>query len=501
VGGPLSHLPRGLGGALATIAKLDLTVAGEVDGAAPAFAVASDTGKAGGHSFGWLAAVHLRDEAHAKEALLGGKAPHFKGRGADGGLTVLETPAPGDAAAPHGSAPLMALSPLGYLLVARSEADLVTLAPYATRTLPTRPPPAHAAVLTVPRGALAGALKDRLTAGIADARGVASMLDETLRKEHGGQAPELGDPGAVIQGLDDLAHQKLAVLDSLDHAEVVLDAGEAALTVEASLVPKVGQKPFADLTTGDASPLMTLSADVQGALLVRDDPGALKEGAKTTEDRAMAVFKPALTEKDRAPLHDALTAWAASRGPWLSLAVELEGGPALTVRTPTPDGAQATKAVEKLVALTDIPVFHSLLVSRFSMKGVSVASASAAGGGTTSIATFQRKGPKEETELAVAWAAAGDLLRVALALNSPRALRASRDPERLLGTDAGVAGKLGTLRDRAAVVLMGRTLPGGTDATGGNLVLGVGRDKLNGWAMLEVDDSLAREAALRWLDF
>jgi hypothetical protein len=41
--------------------------------------------------------------------------------------------------------------------------------------------------------------------------------------------------------------------------------------------------------------------------------------------------------------------------------------------------------------------------------------------------------------------------------------------------------------------------PGADDARAG-AVLGVGRDKSNGWALLELDDALLRFGLGRWLD-
>jgi hypothetical protein len=501
IAGPLAHLPATFGGALATTAKLDLTLAGEIDGAAPAFAVIARPGA----SFGWVAALRVRDLDHARAALLGGKQPRFSGRDADGGLTVLQpAPSPGasPAATPAPAPYMLALSPLGYLVVAGSEADLVTLTPYATRTLPARAASAHAAVVSVPHGALTGPIKDRLTALAGDLRGAAAMLDSTLRTQHGGRAPELGDPGAVIEGVDDLVHEKIATLATLDHLELTLDAGDDDVAVEATLVPGAGAAAttFGSITTGDASPLLTVSASTQAAVLFRDDPASLQASAKAAEERTVAVLKPALGPKDRAPIHDALGTWATARGPWLTAGLELDDAPAVTVRTPTTDPELAMRGVSALVNLADVPAFRGILEARFSVEGVSTATATTPGG-AASIATFRRAGHGGGPELAIAWATTGGLLHVAAAGSSAQALRASKDPLDLAGRDVAFAGKLGTLRDRAHIVIAGRrNLDGRPDEKRASVVLGLGRDKANGWGMLEVDDAWLREGATRLLD-
>jgi hypothetical protein len=157
VAGPLARLPQTAAGALAAVADLDVSIAGEIDGAAPAYAVLARPGAA----FGWVVAMKVRDLPHARTTLLEGKAPRFTGHETGGGYTVLApaTPAP---AAGH----VLALSPLGYVLVARSEADVVTLAPYATRTLPARPAPAHAVVVSATHAALVGPVHDQLVGAL-----------------------------------------------------------------------------------------------------------------------------------------------------------------------------------------------------------------------------------------------------------------------------------------------------------------------------------------------
>jgi hypothetical protein len=500
VGGPLAHLPATAGGVLAATAKLDLTLAGEVDGAAPAYGVVAHPGAA----LGWLAAIRLRDLDHAHAALLEGKKPHFVGHEVADGVVVL-------AAAPGETPPkyTVALSPLGYLLIAGSEVDLATLAPYATRTLPTRPPSAHALVVSATHAAVAGAIHDELSRLVASLRTAASALDAAQRAQHGGKAPDFGDPAAIIERVDAFAQAKLAILADLDHVELSLDAGDDDVDVELRLAPGTGPSSamFRGYTTGNASPLLSLSLQTEAALLLRDDPGTRADEMKSAEEGTVAVFRRTLTGKDTSAIHEAFTTWAGARGPWLTVGAELGGAPAVTLRTPTNDPDHAMAAVTDFIALTQRTAFRQILEARFGVQGVSMATAAAPGFGSTSIATF-RSGPMakglgaDASEVAIAWSGAGGILHVGAALNTPRALRASKDPERLLGSDIALAGKLGTLHDRAAIVIVARPSFGPeTDGPRASLVFGAGRDKANGWAMLEIDDTLVRDGVSRWLDF
>jgi hypothetical protein len=450
-----------------------------------------------------VAALKLRDLAHARAALLDGQKPRFTARTVDDGIVVL-----GPA---HGAPPpelTLALSPLGYLLIAASEADLASLAPYTTRTLPARPPGPHGLVVAATHAALAGSITEHLATSLGQLRTAALALDDAARKEHGGKEPDFGDPSVLVQRVDDYAKAKLGILADLDHAELTLDAGDDDVDVELSLAPGAGPsaRTFAGYATGDASPLLSISAESEAALLLRDSPTTRAGDSKSLEDNTVAVVGRALSDKDAAAVHEAFGAWAGARGPWLTVATELGGAPALTLRSPTTDPDQAMRAVGDFIELSRRPVFHQMLASRLAVEGVSTATAATGAEGSTSIATFRRatKGAGKSGdagEMAIAWAAAGQILHVGAATSSARALRATKDPDRLLGTDVPLAGKLGTLRDRASVVVVLRpNLGPETEGARASAVLGVGHDKSNGWALLQIDDAMLRFGLGRWLD-
>lgn len=500
VSGPLTALPQSIGGALATVAKLDLTLAGEVDGASPAYGVIDRPAK----TYGWVVALRLRDLDHARMALLEGKAPHFSGRKLESGLTVLGPP-PGPKPATEVEAPrfVSALSPLGYLLVARSELDLVDLAAYATRTLPARPQSPHALVVSAAHAAFAGFFKDQLVGLFAQVAGSAEMSQSILVKQHGGKSADLGDPRAAVAWFNETSQAMLPIAGDVDHGELTADPGDDDVTAELVLTPGTGAsaKAFETLKTGDAAPLLTLSSDTEGALLFQDDPAMFASHATSMETHIDDILKP-LSPPDTKAVHDAFSTWADSRGPWLTLGFELDetSSPALTMRTLTQDPDQAMRSVADFIDLSHVAPLRTMLESHFAVQSVSTATVSAPGSGATSIATFHAQTKsKTPADVAVAWAATGGLLHVAAGASSARALRSSKEPAHLLGTDVAFAGKLGTLRDRVAVVFAGRPH---LDIKGNDprpsVVIGLGHDKANGWGALLVDDALIREGITRW---
>jgi hypothetical protein len=308
----------------------------------------------------------------------------------------------------------------------------------------------------------------------------------------------------VIQGLDDFASAKLAILADLERVELTVDAGDDDVDVEVALTPGTGAsaKTFTGIPTAVAAPLLSLSADTEAALLFQDDAESLHATANGVADRTTAVLKSTLTDKDAAAVRAALTKWADARGSWMTVGFELGSAPALTLRTPTTDADRSMQAVTDFVQLAHSPALHKMLEATLAVQGVSTATAAVPGFGSTSVATFRRAGSHGKTdggEVAIAWAATGEILHVSGALSAAGALRASKDPTLLLGSDVALAGKLGTLRDRSAFVFLARpNLGHDGDAPRPSVVLAVGRDKSNGWAGLLVDDVMVRSGLERW---
>lgn len=491
VKGPIEALPRAASGLLATLGPVDVSVTAEIDGAQPAYGVVATPGGVPT----WALAMKLRDPRHARAALVLGTTPRWKSHAAGAELTVLELPAAASSA-------VVALSSLGYLVVAPREADLTALAPYATHNLPQQPLTPHALVVRAPAGALAGPIRDGIRGAWAKLRTNAAALDASLRSDHGGRTPDFGDPQAVLAGVDAFVDDKLAAIAGLSLAVLTVDTADDALVAEVTLTPGAGpaEATFRAMATGDASPLMTLSRGTTVALLTYDDPASLEASSRAMADRVEAVLKPALDRKATEKMRTAFTTWGRARGRWMTVGLELEEARALTLRAPVRSGDDASRAVGEFVDLVSEPGWKDLARARFGIQSVSTAEVSVSGGGSTSIATLHGKKDEPGDEPAVAWAVTEGLLHVAASKGPSRALRASKEPDHLLGSDARLAAKLGSVRDRASFVVTLR--PGLTrdpDARRPSAVLAFGRDRGNGWGSLDIDDGLIREALDRSL--
>ena len=92
---------------------------------------------------------------------------------------------------------------------------IARLAPYATRTMPTRVSGKEAIAVDVPGSALAGPLRAKIASEWSDTKKTMLDSDRQMRAQHGGRAPDFGDPGAIVARLDGSIQQRLAILSDL----------------------------------------------------------------------------------------------------------------------------------------------------------------------------------------------------------------------------------------------------------------------------------------------
>src|SRR5262249_54437377 len=159
--GGFGILPATLGGVVCAFGGLDPTLGPEIDGGAPVVGVVA-TGDGG--AFGWALAMKLVEPRRAKDVLVGAETARYSPKPA-GTMTEL---------APKGGGSLpvaVAIASGGYLVIARDEADLVRLGPYAYRTMPTKPvPETGGVVVELAKGALKGPLSARVASAWNDVK-------------------------------------------------------------------------------------------------------------------------------------------------------------------------------------------------------------------------------------------------------------------------------------------------------------------------------------------
>jgi hypothetical protein len=460
IGGAVGILPFTFGGLLCTLSGVDPSLGSEIDGAAPAYAVV------GGDPAdpGFVIAAKLLDARHARAAMVDGETARFTAKEA-GGITEL---------VPKTIAPPVAvgLANGGYFLVARSSEDLKKLGPYAYRSLPKKPAPVHALEAEIPRAAITGKLKERLSQSWTAFKTEKTAQDERDRREHGGRAPDFGDPQAILASIDAVVVHKLGLMADLERAVVDVDVTDEDAEISAAFVPVkngTASQYVKSMSAGDTAPLFAADAESPLVLFFRDDQATrLADAGEWNRAFASALGKR-LADDDGTKLKGALEDWAKGRGDWMSAQVTLAPAPGLVLRTPAQNAESSSRAVRSVLELARTPAFRQPLEAHLKVKDVTFSTAEVPGLGKVQVATLVRdegKAPLPVSatrdagapdasargrKLTIAWGSAGDQVRVALAEDAVALVGAS--PEKKLGDVPFARTSLGRLDGSAFVVV------------------------------------------------
>ena len=506
-GGALALMPMTLGGLLTSLATLDPGLGPEIDGAASAFGVLA-AGPAGPEGpLSYAIAVRLLDERRTRGTLFEGQNPRYAPRDASG-FTVLGAKA-GAAAAPSMPA-AVAVARGGFLVVARTEADLTRLGPYVTRTLPAKPPPTGSIAIEVPRAAFTGPFGPYLTSLWSQFRADMEQKDARMREAHGGKAPDFGDPRAIVEMSDAFVKGKLGILGDLERARFIVDPSEEGVRVAGTFTPASPEGPAAQtvraMHVGDAAPLLDVPKASAIALLLRSDAKERQEGA---HDASVAVAKALGDRIDadgREKLERALADWSKGRGDVLSVS---SVGAGLLLRAPAADAESASRAVRGLVALADKPAFKGPLETFLQVKQVTTSQIEVPGLGKVEQALLTRaepKDPKVKTpalpkKAGVAWAVHGSApqIDVAVAEDPVAVLREAAESPGKAGDDPDIAGAVKRLGSEVSLALVLRRGVLDPARAGGGLALVAGWGRAGNDARLTVEAShaFARELIRR----
>ena len=500
IGGAAMLLPTTFAGLVCTMAGLDPSVALEVDGDAPAFAVIAD-GEPGLVPFAM--AMKLVDARHAATTLLDAETAPYIAKDV-AGMRELVAKAPPTSFA-------FALAPGGYLIVASGEADLQRLGPYVHRTMPTKTVPAEALTIDAPFASLSGPLRARLASAWASEQHELTLSDAQMRAEHDAGVADFGDAAAIIAELDTFVQHKLALLGDVERARLTLDANDDELHAELLVTPLAGGGPTTQaldaMRTGDAAPLLDSPLDAAVAILSRDDAGARSSDARAIDAALARALGPRLAGDDAKKLSAGLDDWAKGRGDWLAASLMMRPGLGILVRSPLaveeetrlqPRGLEgaALRGVRELLDLTARPVFKAPLQNILKLRDVSFGTADIAGAGRADVARFARDGKHSAS---VGWMMRGDQVTLAISEDAPRLLAAAK-PANTLRDDARIAGALSNLGGDATLVLLAQPLnlaANRSSATAGSpplfLTLAWGKRLGKGWARVQVAMPLAKQ--------
>lgn len=486
VSGAVALLPPEAGSLVCAAVGLDAKLAPFVDGKSTAYVVVAD---APGEGFAWAAAVPLKDARGASALLLGGDASAYTAR-TEGGMQILaRTGKRLDAAA--------AIAP-GWLVVARDDADLSRLGPFAWRTMPTLQAPDTAAsvVAQVPASALSGPIASRLRAQWTEAREWLEKADRDERDRHGGRAPDFGDPRAIIASLDAMMQRRIELVAQGRGARLEADAGEDDVHFDMHLEPgpaEAGADLVAAMRTGDEKPIANLPSDTLLAFLSRSDAAMRAEDAAD----AKAALEGALGDKakgdDRKAIERALDDWTAARGDWMTAALGWGDERGLWFRAPSTDAGP--KAFREWIDLARRPALGDPLRAILQLGPPTVAPVSVPDVTDASLATFlAAKGPP----LGIAWGMQDGELLAAAGEHAAKLLGIQASPPARLGDDARVGAALGALGNDASFTLVAQPLRleaalAASHAASAALVFAWGRRGSDAWARLDAADELLRE--------
>ena len=509
IGGAVGILPASAGGIICTAAGLDPFIASEIDGAAPIYGVVAGDPL----SPSYVIAMKLVDMRKARAVLVDGDTARYATREAG---TMTELLPKG-----QGSAPPVAvgLSTNGYLVVARRSEDLGKLAPYVTRTLPKRPLPADGAVVfDVPRAAHASVMKPKLDDAWASAKSFLLGEDERMRRNHGGRAPDFGDPKAIVGAADAWVTRRIGIVGDLEKMRIAVDVIEDGVSIVSTMTPAAGGGPATKWTDammlGDLAPLGALPATSAAALLVRDGEEHRAEQARAFEEAVASALGPRLAEADTKKLHDVVADVTKARGDVFASAVAWDDPQGLSLRAVVRDPEAATRGVRGAVDLLKNAPFKELL----HVRDVTASSEELAGVGKASVATVVREAPKpvarpggdggaprpvvpaRSEDLGAAWLVDGGVLSLAAGATPVATLRASTKPDHKLADEPAIARSFAALANQASAVLIVQPLR--FDATRANLpaaplLVALGRKDKDATLRIDIANGLLRELARR----
>lgn len=388
IGGAVGILPATLPGIIGFMAELDPRIGNEIDGSAPIYAVlAGDPAQPA-----FCIAMKLVDPRRARMLLTDGETSLFNVR-EESGLTHL-VPKTRVERTDKKQPAVSALTTNGYITVGKMPEDLSKLSAYATRTLPGRTLPKDAAIVAdVPRSAVATVLAPKLETAWNDAKSFLLLQDERMRGEHGGRAPDFGDPKAIVAALDAVVGRRIAVFRDLERVRFALDVTDDAVVLNSTLTPVAGDGPAKrwvhSMRVGDAAALLGLPNTSLVALSLRDTEEDRVAQAAEMEKAIASSLGERLKEPDAKRLHDALEDWTKGRDETLAIAYSIDEPTGTFITTRTRDAEAANRAVRSVVDLAKASPFKEML----HVKEVTTSTEEIPGFGKVQVAKISREAP------------------------------------------------------------------------------------------------------------
>ncbi len=430
--------------------------------------------------------------ASLRSALAESDTAKLKASGSEQSIEVLEPKS--------GSKPrFVGLAHGNFVIFAASREDIGNFGPYAYRTMPTKPVQKPAVVLTLSHGTLANLASGWVASHRTAFSKQLTDFDDDLRKDHGGRAPDFGDPKPLIDLFDVWGKSVGAALGDFDHAEADLDLDANGMHATLTLSPQK-EGPARDLVAsmrpGDAAPLLDAPAGLALSLIVRSDAAERLGNAVGAGETINAVTDKRISAADAKNVADALQTIAKTRGDYflLSLSAVKTRGFAMTTRVS--DDSKATRATGAIVELGVRPPFYDLLHAALGVKSQTSATIELPPLGKGRLFTLEREGSSGAVlgpTVQIAFASKDGVLATVLAPDAAAMLKLAAAPEHKCGDDPklrAAVGKLGSDCTFAAILIPSAlTSEGGSDG----IVIGWGRRGDNAFASIDAGNVAARQ--------
>jgi len=241
-----------------------------------------------------------------------------------------------------------------WLVTARDAATARAAGIYLARSLGVRPRTDAPLTLVTNRLALAGPLAEAVKARWAALR---AGLDAQARATRGerGRAPDFGDPDALLGLGDGAVGALIELLRSSDRLTITLNPAEDRLELAVVLVPQPDgalARSIDELEVGSVKPLLELPESVV-AVLSRSSDRERSASAEKPADALRSVLGSRLSERDAAPLADALRSLHRGRANVTLFGVLADGSPFL--KQEVRDPKELERGARRLLELTRLP--------------------------------------------------------------------------------------------------------------------------------------------------
>ncbi len=478
IGGPAMLAPATVGGLLV---GGDPIAADKVDTRLPVFGLV--VGNKDSVRFVWCAHARANSLASLKSALAESESAKFKVAASEQSIEVLEARGAGKR--------VIGLAHGDFVVFASSREDLVSFGPYAYRTLPTRPAQKPAMRATLGHDVLASAVHDWIADESSGVHNQLASFDEELRKDHGGRAPDFGDPRALIGVIDRWSSGTNDAVSDMDHAEVDADIDAAGVRATITLSPPkkdgAAHTLVSSMHPGDAAPLLDVSQGMILQALVRSDVDERAANAVGVANTLRAVADTKLSGADDKKLTAAMDTFSKTRGDYFILSAGFK--PTVRGLSVVMHVADDTKAAQSLGVMVDQatrPPFYDPLRAALSIASNKTADKDLGVLGQGKLLTFTRDandffGPT----LDIAYAAKSGLAGVAVGSDATALLVMATAPDHKLSEDARTKAAIDTLgRDCTIAAVL---IPGLLAAQQGNDPVVVGWGKRGDDAFLSID--------------